>query len=112
MDASGLKYAHLPYGPVPDYFEMLLGKMAEDHIAHINILYDGAYEKHQVVPEQDIPEGGLTDLELNVLERVYEKFKDFGSSDISDYSHKEKGYQSTKEGEIISYAYAKDIKLN
>ena len=112
ISISGLKYAHLPYGPVPDHFEMLLGKMAEDHIAHINILYDGAYEKHQVVPEQDIPEGGLTDLELNVLERVYEKFKDFGSSDISDYSHKEKGYQSTKEGEIISYAYAKDIKLN
>ena len=112
ISISGLKYAHLPYGPVPDHFEMLLGKMAEDHIAHINILYDGAYEKHQVIPEQDIPEGGLTDLELNVLERVYEKFKDFGSSDISDYSHKEKGYQSTKEGEIISYAYAKDIKLN
>ncbi len=112
ISISGLKYAHLPYGPVPDHFEMLLGKMAEDHIAHINILYDGAYEKHQVVPEQDIPEGGLTDLELNVLERVYEKFKDFGSSDISDYSHKEKGYQSTKEGEIISYTYAKDIKLN
>ena len=65
-----------------------------------------------LIPEQDIPEGGLTDLELNALERVYEKFKDFGSSDISDYSHKEKGYQSTKEGEIISYAYAKDIKLN
>ena len=112
ISISGLKYAHLPYGPVPDHFEMLLGKMAEDHIAHINILYDGAYEKHQVIPEQDIPEGGLTDLELNVLERVYEKFKDFGSSDISDYSHKEKGYQSTKEGEIISYTYAKDIKLN
>ena len=89
-----IQYAHLPYGPVPDHFEMLLGKMAEDHIAHINILYDGAYEKHQVIPEQDIPEGGLTDLELNVLERVYEKFKDFGSSDISAYSHKEKGYQS------------------
>lgn len=112
ISISGLKYAHLPYGPVPDHFEMLLGKMAEDHIAHINILYDGAYEKHQVIPEQDIPEGGLTDLELNALERVYEKFKDFGSSDISDYSHKEKGYQSTKEGEIISYTYAKDIKLN
>lgn len=112
VSISGLRYAHLPYGPVPDHFEMLLGKMAEDHIAHINILYDGAYEKHQVIPEQDIPEGGLTDLELNVLERVYEKFKDFGSSDISAYSHKEKGYQSTKEGEIISYAYAKDIKLN
>lgn len=24
---SGLKYAHLPYGPVPDNFDMILGKM-------------------------------------------------------------------------------------
>jgi hypothetical protein len=44
------------------------------------------------------------------------KFADFGSVDISNYSHKEKGYSSTKKGtkkgEIISYAYAKDIQLN
>ena len=31
------------------------------------------------------------------------KFKDFGSVDISKYLHKEKGYSSTKTGEIISY---------
>jgi len=112
ISMSGLKYAHLPYGPVPDNFDMLLGKMAVDHIAHIDVFYDGAYEKHQVVPECDIPEGVLSDTEIEVLERIYEKFKDFGSSDILDYSHREKGYRSTKKGEIISYAYAKDIQLN
>lgn len=112
ISISGLKYAHLPYGPVPDNFDMLLGKMEADHIAHIDVFYDGAYEKHQVVPECDIPEDILSEKEIEVLERVYEKFKDFGSSDISDYSHKEKGYRSTKKGEIISYAYAKDIQLN
>jgi len=36
------------------------------------------------------------------VERVYLKFKDFGSVDISKYLHKEKGYSSTKTGEIIS----------
>lgn len=112
ISMSGLKYAHLPYGPVPDNFDMLLGKMAADHIAHIDVFYDGAYEKHQIVPECDIPEGILSDTEIEMLERIYEKFKDFGSSEISDYSHKEKGYRSTKKGEIISYAYAKDILLN
>lgn len=112
ISISGLKYAHLPYGPVPDNFDMLLGKMAADHIAHIDVFYDGAYEKHQVVPECDIPEGVLSENEVEVLERIYEKFKDFGSSDISVYSHKEKGYRATKKGEIISYAYAKDIQLD
>ena len=37
LSISGLKYAHLPYGPVPDNFDMILGKMAADHIAHVII---------------------------------------------------------------------------
>ena len=112
LSISGLKYAHLPYGPVPDNFDMILGKMAADHIAHIEVLYDGAYENHQVVPECDVPEGALSDEEIEVLERIYEKFKNFGSVEISNYSHREKGYNATKTGQIISYAYAMDINLN
>lgn len=112
ISISGLKYAHLPYGPVPENFDMLFGKMTADHIAHIEVFYDNGYEKHQVIPECDIPDGVLSEEEMDVLERIYVKFKDFGSVDISNYSHKEKGYSSTKQGEIISYSYAKDIQLN
>lgn len=112
ISMSGLKYAHLPYGPVPENFDMLLGKMTADHIAHIEVFFDNGYEKHQIIPECDIPEGVLSEEELDVLERIYVKFKDFGFVDISNYSHKEKGYRSIKKGEIISYSYAKDIQLN
>ncbi len=112
ISISGLRYAHLPYGPVPDNFDMILGRMAADHIAHIDVVYEGAYEKHQVVPECDVPEGVLSDPEQEMLDRIYEKFKSFGSVEISDYSHKEKGYNATKTGQIISYAYAKYIQLN
>lgn len=112
LSISGLKYAHLPYGPVPDNFDMILGKMAADHIAHIEVFYDGSYENHQVIPECDVPEGALSDKEIEVLNRIYEKFKNFGSAEISNYSHREKGYSATKTGQIISYAYAMDIQLN
>ena len=112
ISISGLKYAHLPYGPVPENFDILLGRMTADHIAHIEVVYDNGYEKHQVISECDFPDGVLSEEELDVLERIYVKFKDFGSVDISNYSHKEKGYSSTKRGEIISYSYAKDIQLN
>ncbi len=112
LSISGLKYAHLPYGPVPDNFDMILGKMAADHIAHIEVFYDGSYENYQVVPECDVPEGVLSDEEIEVLTRIYEKFKNFGSAEISNYSHKETGYNATKTGQIISYAYAMDINLN
>ena len=112
ISISGLRYAHLPYGPVPDGFDVILWKMAEDHLAHIEVVYDGTYENHQVIPECVFPEGILSDLEMEVLNRIYEKFKNFGSVEISEYSHKENGYNSTKTGQIISYEYAKDIKLN
>lgn len=112
MSISGAKYAHLPYGPVPENFDILLGTMTADHIAHIDILYDNGYEKHQVIPDEEMPEGILSENELAVMERIYKKFANFGSVDISNYSHKEKGYQATKKGEIISYSYAKDIEMN
>lgn len=112
ISMSGLKYAHLPYGPVPEHFDMLLGKMEADHIAHIEVIYDNGYEKHQVIPECDMPKDILSQEELDVLQRIFVKFKDFGSVDISNYSHNEKGYNDTKQSEIISYSYAKDIQLN
>ena len=54
----------------------------------------------------------LTDEEIAVLKEVHEKFFTFGSVDISNYSHQEKGYKETKNGEIISYSYAKDIQFD
>ena len=112
ISISGLRYAHLPYGPAPENFDILLGTMAADHIAHIEVFYDNGYEKHQVVPEKEMPKNILSKEELDVLNRIYTKFEKFGSAEISNYSHKEKGYVETKKGEIISYAYAKDIELN
>ena len=112
ISMSGTKYVHLPYGPVPKNYDILFGMMEADNIAHIEVEFDNGYEKHQVMPDSEIPGGVLLESELGVLERIYEKFADFGSVEISNYSHKEKGYMSTKQGEIISYSYANDIRLD
>lgn len=112
ISMSGMQYAHLPYGPVPERFDILLGTMEAERIVHIDVSFDNGYEKHQVVPECDVPTNVFTPQEYDVLERIYEKFQNYGSVDISNYSHKEKGYKETKQGEIISYAYAKEMQLN
>ena len=109
VSISGLKYVHLPYGPVPENFDMLIGRMTVEHVCHITVSYDSGFEKHQVIAESCFPEGFLSKEELNVLERINNKFKDYGSAEISNYSHYEKGYKETKQGQIISYAFAKDI---
>ncbi|MDD4370206.1 MAG: DUF4065 domain-containing protein [Anaerostipes sp.] len=111
ISISGVSYAHLPYGPVPENFDMLMGAMTADHIVSVQIAYDNGYEKHQVIPECEVSKDILSEEELNTLEYIYTKFENFGSADISNYSHREKGYSSTKQGEVISYTYAKDIQL-
>lgn len=108
VSISGTEYVHLPFGPVPQNFDMLFGMMNRDGISHIEIIYNGQYECHQVVPDNrsfDI----LSVEETEVLDRVIEKFATYSSQEISEYSHKEKGYMATKQGDIISYDYAKDI---
>lgn len=112
ISMSGTRYVHFQYGPVPQNYDILFGMMAADYVAHIEVYFDNGYEKHQVVPDCELPEGIFSEGETEVLERIYEKFADFGSVEISNYSHREKGYNSTKQGEVISYAYAKDIRLD
>lgn len=103
ISISGVRYAHLPYGPVPENFDLLLGTMVADHIAHIEVFYDNGYEKHQVILEEEMLKGVLSENESAVLERIYNKFASFRSVEISNYSHKEKSNMETKKGEIISY---------
>lgn len=109
---SGAKYVHLPYGPVPQNFDLLFGTMSATHVAHIEVEYEGGYENHEVIPECEVPKNVLSEKELEVLERVYNKFKNYGSVEISNYSHNEKGYTMTNQGEVIPYSYAKYIELN
>lgn len=112
VSISGSRYVHLPYGPVMEHFDIVFGKIAADNIARIDVICEGKYERHQVVPTVKFPDGILSDSELDVLERINNKFVNFGSVEISNYSHAEKGYSSTSQGEMISYFYAKDIELN
>ena len=109
---------HLSYRRIRRYLVWRLKRLEARDFSHvrieflIHVVYENGYEKHQVIPECDIPENIFSEGELEVLERIDAKFKDFGSVDISNYSHKEKRYCATKKGEIISYAYAKDIQLD
>lgn len=49
--------------------------------------------------------------ELDSLVEVNKFFKDFGSARIMAFSHEETGYVSTKEGEPISYLYARNLRI-
>ncbi|MDD3184048.1 MAG: DUF4065 domain-containing protein [Anaerostipes sp.] len=48
--------------------------------------------------------------EIKILNRVINKFKSFSSADIVEYMHAETAYTETKDGEVIPFSLASEIR--
>lgn len=111
VSISGLRYKHYKYGPIPENYDLIFHNMMENNLIDetYEILKD--FECHYYRNTDVVKDTNLNYDEICVLECVYNKFKDYGSKEISDYSHLEKGYKETKDNEYISYIYANNIEL-
>jgi putative zinc finger/helix-turn-helix YgiT family protein len=112
ISITGLKYAHLPYGPVPDQYDFLLAAIQQiDKDIHIEIQTYGEYVgevfKSNKPPKQDVID---EEAKKSVL-FVDSFFRGFSAKDIEDFSHDETGYKETVQGEIIPFTFAKDLKI-
>jgi len=113
VSISGSSYVHLPYGPIPDNYDLIIGVMMNEKLL----------EKEEVPFEENIVGENLKALstydskcfnegELKVMNFVIEYFKDFTCGQISKYSHKEKPYKNTTDKERISYELSSELSLN
>jgi transcriptional regulator with XRE-family HTH domain len=110
LSITGLRYAHLPYGPVPEYYASHYASMLSTGIVEfMEEQYPNGYvgELIKAVKEPDL--NIFSPSELRIMASVLEDFKKYTATEIQNSSHKEKGYQLTKNGEIISYEYAKEL---
>ena len=101
---------HKQYGPVPDNYEILFNCMEKDGTI-VNDYVFKHYETHVINKGNRKVKNALSKDEIDVLNRVYNKFKDYTAKKISDESHKEKGYIETKDNEYISYEYAQYLSI-
>lgn len=108
---TGLEYAKLPFGPVPDQYEQILCNEVADNIIDYVVSYNGDYECHNISSKKEFNSNLFNQDELMILEIIKNKFKDFSSRDIEDYSHKEEAYIKTNLYDKISYEYAFDINI-
>ena len=109
---TGLEYSKLPLGPVPDQFEYILNQGATDKIIDYEVSYNNDYECHNISSTKEFDRTLFTDKELEILNKVKNKFKNYGSKEIVDFSHKEKAFLETEFYNKISYDYAFDIALD
>jgi len=109
---TGLQYAHLPFGPVPDNYELVIGSILQSDptisMQHREIAgYIGETICSFTPPDISI----FSEEERAILNEVNTKFEDYTSKKISTKTHAEKGYQETPNGDLITYSYAADLNI-
>lgn len=111
VSISGMNYVHFQYGPVPREYSFLLGLM--EKLGAISIVEaENSYGSGDVIMAREdyVHVGNLTGDELQILDKVIEKFGSMSAAQISNQSHKEKGYIKTANMDLISYTYAMDME--
>lgn len=111
VSITGCHYAHLQYGPVPDNFDFFYAILRSNGLLTINEALVGQYygELYRSSSEPDL--AVFSDSELKTLLEVKAFFKDYNSTNIADFSHDERGYKETHNGNDISYNYAQYLQI-
>jgi len=103
---TGAKYRKLPYGPVPQKLDTIIGQMIEKgQLQRVKTEYHG-YPQTRYLP---LEKADLTELkasEKEIIDRVIEQMSDWSAATISNYSHKDLPWEVTDEGKDISYELA------
>jgi len=111
LSITGIEYAHLPYGPVPNNFEMYYAMLCSGKGIDIQEEYVGdcVGERIYALEKPELTLFSVT--ELKILAEVKEYFSKFSANDLKNFSHTEVGYERTRDGELISYHYANQLKI-
>lgn len=111
VSLTGARYIHLPYGPVPNNYEFYFAELIREGSLRVEEVVMGQYIGEQFVtihaPDLNI----FTDSEIKVLSEVKDFFKNHTSSQVKDFSHRERGYAETADGDVISYRFAEQLQL-
>jgi transcriptional regulator with XRE-family HTH domain len=103
---TGAKYRKLPYGPVPQKLDIIIGQMIEKgQLQRVKTEYHG-YPQIRYLP---LEKADLTELrasEKEVIDRVIEQMSDWSAAMLSNYSHGDKPWKASKDGEEINYELA------
>lgn len=114
VSITGSQYIHLKYGPVPNNYERIIGIMQPELLDKDEIPFNteegivGEQFTALVEPDESI----FSETEIEVMNFVADIFYKYTSTEIMNKSHQETAYLKCKDGDIISYEYAKELPLS
>lgn len=111
---TGLRYVKQQYGPVIENkgYEKILDLLDDKFYKEET---EDAYSnssKAKIISKNNYDISIYSEDEIEVIDYVIEKFKNLNCSQISDESHKEKGWIDNDINNIISYDYADELKID
>ncbi|MFZ3101391.1 MAG: type II TA system antitoxin MqsA family protein [Desulfitobacteriaceae bacterium] len=107
----GLPFVHHNYGPVPLNHDLVHACLVMTETIETK-LTAAPYEGEVIVASQEPDMAIFLPEEIDVLQSVLGFFRSYSSTQISDFSHKEKGYIETNHKEIIPYDYANYLLID
>ena len=100
---TGARYKKLPYGPVPQQLDMIINQMVSNRqVQRIKTAYHG-YTQTRYLPLIKPDLTLISAAEKSVIDDVIRQMSDWNANQISDYSHKDKPWRATEDGDFISY---------
>ncbi len=114
VSISGIPYRAIPMGPVPNNFNSLfeyLTNKGEFNVNYINFNDGGTGEQFTPHPKRQFNKELFSELELNVMNAVANRFKNTTTSEIIEISHQEKAWiDNQAEHKLIDYNLGFELK--
>ncbi len=115
VSITGATYIHLPLGPVPDNYEIIINYLinskkitSEEKIYH-SFLKNVSGEIYTPLKESDL--SLFNNNEIKVIDSIISDPGNLSAVQIKNKSHNEEGYNKTNQSELISYKYAKALSV-
>ncbi len=111
VSITGARYAHATFGPVPDKYATLLAVLVENgSLVPEEFMCSDEITGEKLNAARNPDFALFSDSEIKVLATVKERFREFSSRRIMEYSHNEAGYKETAQGQFMSYKYAERLQ--
>ena len=115
VSITGSQYVHYPLGPVPNNYERIIGIMQPELLGKNEFLFqtkDGIVPGEEFTALVEPDESLFSEKEIQVMNFIADTFRNFSSTEIKNKSHQETAYLKSKDRDIISYEYAKELSIS
>ncbi|MDR2086101.1 MAG: DUF4065 domain-containing protein [Dysgonamonadaceae bacterium] len=103
---TGATYKKLPYGPVPQNLDQIIHQMIDsEQLKRVKTEYHG-FTQIRYLPLEKANLTKLSAAEKTVIDDVILQMGDWNANKISEYSHGDKPWRATDDGEHIDYNLA------